>query len=559
MIGQWGAFGGECHDVRGDTSDKDDTGMPEENMHREDEWRHSSLWLLIRAAIQTSLDRSPFGHASFKSFMLFFICNLTMDAHDADFSSNMLYLMSAKLLRRLSKLSSSVPGWLSEMPLKTCTCLQDILDDRVTQIRAAKSSSPHWNPSELDLAEDIQLSLLHCGEYIRDSVAHPDHTHVVSPFHPTDYHRGTLGDYLSSDLTLFDRAYSADPYVALHDVEKSVEQGIDDWLAHVANTGEACTQLGRLLDRYVSSAPDVYWGAPEPYSIMGLTAFELWVVLDKLVVEEIPMLAEYSPEILIPSLELLHLRETTHLHRLSGAYQYLLGRHSRSRAGLSLPSDEFDDDSFPVRYCDSSPDLQQLQSCIEEAMEREGGELWEGRTACRALAKVIAFELQCPEILRIWYSAVGHLLERIRHDDDDSHGQFDPRPAGPVLKPQSHDLLPDFPELQPFLANYPRQKSHIQLTYFYPDWVSKRRGFHYVIDVDEPTSFKRPEWILGDPPAEFFTVNYVLSSQADCPKDSSLDEHIAVEHLRRAGFPPMDRHLAGVAQSNSRLSFSKRL
>ena len=495
------------------------------------EWRRSSLWLLIRVAIQTSLDHSPFGQASFKSFMLFLICNLAMDAHDADFSSNMLYLMSAKILRRLSKLGSSVPGWLSEMPLRTCTCLQDTLDSRATQIRAAKSPSPHWNPSELDLAGDIQLSLLHCGEYIRDSVANRDHTYVVAPFHPKHYHRSTLGDYLSSDTTLFDRACDADPSIALYDVEKSVEQGIDDWLVGVTNVDEACSQLETLMDKYLSISSDVYSDGSEKYSIVALTTFELWVALDKLVVEEIPMLAEYSPEILIPSLEFFRLRETTNLHRLSSVSQYLLARHSRSRPGLLLPSNRFDDDSFPVRYCDSSPDLQQLKSCVEEAMGREGGELCERRTACRALAKVVAFELQCPAPFRIWRSAVGHLLQRVRLEEHLS--QFSPRVHEHSEK-QPHDLLSDIPELQPFLANDPCEESHtFQLAYFYPDRESERHGFHYVYRVDKASYFPRLERVPRCAP--FFTFNDVLSSQADCPENSSLDEYIAVEHLRRAG------------------------
>ena len=34
-------------------------------------WRRSSLWLLIRVAIQTSLGRSALGHDTYKNFMLF--------------------------------------------------------------------------------------------------------------------------------------------------------------------------------------------------------------------------------------------------------------------------------------------------------------------------------------------------------------------------------------------------------------------------------------------------------------------------------------------------------
>ena len=409
---------------------------------------------------------------------------------------------------------------------------------------------PHWNPSELVLTGDIQHSPLHCGEYIHNSVTHPDHTYIVSPFHPKDYHHGTLGDYLSLGPTLFDKAYNADRYVALYDVEKSVEQDINDWVVDVTNVNEACMQLGMLMDKYLSLAPAVYALSSDEYdtdmsdmfilsmdqehsSIMALTAFELWVALDKLVVKKIPMLAKYSPKILIPSLELLCLHEMTHLHHLSSVYQYLRARCSRSCAGLLLPSNKFDDDTFPVHYCDSFPDLQQLNICIEEAMEREGGKLGKRGTACRALAKVVAFELQCPEILHIWHSAVGHLLAHIR--DENHLSQFDPRrhKYGPE---QPHNLLPDIPKLQPFLTSYPHQKLHLfQLAYFCPHQDSEHHMFHYVFCVDHPSHFPWLGWILDDPLEGFFTSNYVLSSQVYCPEDSSLDEYIALEYLRHAG------------------------
>ena len=505
---------------------RDEVGMPWE-YHRGawiGEWRRSSLWLLIRVAIQTSLARSPLGQASFKAFMLSFICNLAMDAHNARFSCDLLFLMSAKILRRLSKLGPSAPGWLSDMALETCTRLQDTLNDRATEIQATNSSSPYWNPSELDLAGDIRHSLSQCSEYIRNTLANPGHASLVTPFFPEDYHRGTLADYLSSDAAIFDWAYSVDPFVALYDVEQSVEQGIDDWLAQVTNVEEACTQLGTLVDMYLFHASAVYEGAPEDYSVMALTVFELWVALDKLIVEEIPMFSEYSPEFLVPSLELLHLRKMTNLHRICRVHRYLFTRHSRSRAGLPALSDDFTGDSFPVRYCDSSPDMVRLKGCIEAevVLWREGSELGERGAAPPLLVKVVAFELLCPTSFRVWLSVTAHLLSHIREEGD--HSPFDP-------KEQEYDLLFDIPELEPLLAEYPRQES--QLAYFRPWWDStpRRCGFGYVFPRGEnATDFPCMRRLYRYKHAP----NRVLASQAGCSSDSSLDEFISFEHLRGA-------------------------
>ena len=80
-------------------------------------WHRSHLWLLIRVAIQMPLNRS-LGRASYKQFMLFFMCTLARDESNATLSSD-LQLMSCEILRRSSKLDSSAPHWLSELALGT--------------------------------------------------------------------------------------------------------------------------------------------------------------------------------------------------------------------------------------------------------------------------------------------------------------------------------------------------------------------------------------------------------------------------------------------------------
>ena len=434
-------------------------------------WRRSSLWLLIRVAIQMSLNRSPLGRAFYKQFMLFFICTLARNANDShpSVSSDQLHLMSCKILRRLSKLGSSTPDWLTEMALKTCACLRETLDAEWKRLSAQKPSA-YQNPSQDELARDAQLSLLNSHGYIRNALTNPGHKSVVTPFHPSHPRRGTIEDFLSSNGIFFEEVYRTDPEVTLYDVEKLVEQSIDSWVACIKNVDEACTQLKILMDQYMAKAqPQLKEVYSEDTSIMFLTAVELFVALDKLVMKEIPMLAEYSPEIPMAFLGCLCLRKTTSLHRLSCAYQYLSIRQSQSRPGWSVLSNEFTEDSFAVRYYDQSPHLQHPKARIEEdamktVSEHVGLDSKSPLPSSLVHAKVIVFELQCPACFRIWRSTVIRVLEF-------SHRSYLPSASRqPQYYLQGHRLLGHVPELQPYIVERkgPTLSLDIHFDYFYP-------------------------------------------------------------------------------------------
>jgi hypothetical protein len=377
---------------------------------------------------------------------------------------------------------------------------------------------------------------------------------------------------LSSNGIFFDQAYDADPDVTLYDVEQSVEEGIDDWLACVTNVDEACAQLEILMDKYLMKAYEPQPLAnPEDRSIRILTGIELYVALDKLAVKEIPMLADCSPEFPLASLEKLLLRKTTSIHRLSCAYQYLSVRHSRSRPGWSLLSNEFTEDSFPVRYYDQSPHLQRLRTRIEQdAMEKVAGragqhledtglaqsydryqpQLPEQRLAECAQsplpalplhAKVVVFELQCPVCVRIWRSAVPRVLHFFSHSIFEDYGEE-----------EGDHLLARFPALQPYFVERqgPPLDVEIRFAYFYPEGFKSRNGpvMRHVfqsgrnISIWEPikmgkatlssyTVFPLHEYVMHTS----HTSNDVLSAQAACPANLSLDEFVAFAHLRSGG------------------------
>ena len=334
-------------------------------------WRRSSLWLLIRVAIQTSLDRSTLGHDTYKRFMLFFMCCLANEKICADLPNDLLRFMSAKISRRLRKLGSSAPDWLSRTVLETCTSLRSTIEKRWRHVQDNQRKSPPWTPSQLDFTQDIELSLSSSLAYIRSSLANCGTNSPNTPFKPKHRPRCSLYDFLSSDRTFLEEAYCTEPQVTLYDVEQAVEQDLDAWVECVTDNDEACVKLEILGNKYSSSALETYGNNPELLSVMLLTTIELWVALDKIAIKEIPMLADYSPEVPTRLLEDLLLCKTASLDRLRHVHQYLSRRHSQSHSGWSVFSPSNTADSFAVRFYRRSPHLQRLKAQIEEAAQRE--------------------------------------------------------------------------------------------------------------------------------------------------------------------------------------------
>ena len=432
-------------------------------------WRRSSLWLLIRVAIQTSLDRSALGHDTYKQFMLFFMCCLAKEKICADFPNDLLHSMLAKISRRLRKLGSSAPDWLSSTVLQTCTSLRSTLVKRWGQIQDDQRESPPWTPSQLNLTRDIELSVSSSHAYIHNCLTHHIIIPLDNPFYPKHQPRGSLDDFLSSDGAFFEEVYRTEPYISLYDVEQAVEQSIDGWVDRVTNNDEACVKLEILGNKYSSSALDTYGDNPELLSVMLLTTVELWVALDKIAIKETPMLADYSPEVPTNLLEHLLLYKTGSLRRLHRAHQYLSRRHSESHSGWSVFSPSTTPDSFAVRFYRGSSHLQGLKARIEEAarcevsekvaeLERENARHDELELKAAEMdhdfvvtldgseyhpsscgkchlerelrgmevtvhewplpvgqldAEVVVFELDCPVTLNMWRTATFHLLDDI--------------------------------------------------------------------------------------------------------------------------------------------------
>ncbi|KAK8013447.1 hypothetical protein PG991_009040 [Apiospora marii] len=93
-------------------------------------WRRNPLWLLVRVTLQLSFQRAdPSGGKTYKKFMLYLLSKILEAAEAQSLDSDILYTMSAKIARRLTKLGDSESGAWVEPIRKAMYRASMALDD----------------------------------------------------------------------------------------------------------------------------------------------------------------------------------------------------------------------------------------------------------------------------------------------------------------------------------------------------------------------------------------------------------------------------------------------
>ncbi|KAG2137478.1 hypothetical protein DEU56DRAFT_736818 [Suillus clintonianus] len=467
-------------------------------------WRRSSIWLVIRVALQTTLERSALGRVTYKSFMLFSMAKFTTLALDSDVSNDILHFMSAKIARRLFKLGPSAPPELFQMVGMVTSDVRSILEERWESVQDAQRASPPWTPETLRVLRDTHLSLNTSREYIRQALQDQHSSPEPPPFKPSHHVRGSINDFLDAEASFLIAAHAAEPSLALADFETAIRSGIDDWVARVSpqSIDSACISIEACTSAYSSRALGAYSGNPENLSIMLTTLFELWVAIDKIVVGQIPLLAEYPPEIPLALWECLLICKPSALDRLKDLNAYLQARHCVSSCP-SVFSATIDEQSFAVRYFCQSSELQSLKLAIEADAQEErkkklteldvlNGRYAELETRAESLshtytvntrgkethklkrcekcllekemksmtiavhewplparekeAILVVFELGCPVAFDMWRSTTFHVLIDVCTPKDE------------ILPTHAFMTLPDYRALQRYRDCHPRQR-----------------------------------------------------------------------------------------------------
>ena len=326
-------------------------------------WRRSPLWLVIKVALQTSL-----GRGIYKTFMLFFHTHLHQICIQRHFPSEMLYLMRIKMARRLSKLGSTVSDDVYQVVHNT----EVLLQNKWTAFQKKRSTSPPWDPNELDFDSDTAISLNKSRSYLKKALLPTSPSYSPKPFSPSHQPRlaNTINFRLFSDGQLKE-AVTKNNHIALADFELTIEKYLDDWVNSCPQGDDPLDVIASCVDQYFSNAREIYRADPEENSVLILTILDLWEALDILTIRRCSLLKSYSPEIPRDFLHHLLLHRSGSLRRAELIEKYISQRHEEATCTTSIFSDDATEASFAVQYYRSSPELQQLYADITQRAEKE--------------------------------------------------------------------------------------------------------------------------------------------------------------------------------------------
>ncbi|QRV92774.1 kinase-like protein [Ceratobasidium sp. AG-Ba] len=553
-------------------------------------WRRSPVWLIIRVALQTSIDPAEYKH-----FMVYLHAHiLSLSAGDPSFSSDLLAAMRMKMARRMLKVKDTLPDCIVKAAKEASGQTETILQRRWN---AVQNQVPRFGPLELDLKNSIIQTLPNSRAYLDQVLRGRPNRGKPPPFEPNTATRLVgVSDFSEFAEGALARSYDLHKHIALFDFENAVHNHLSRWVANhlVQDSTNPCAVVSSCLDQYINAALACYTHDAADSSIMALTIIELWVALDRLAISRHRILRDYSPEIPENILEPLLLRSSLHLERARAMQMYLRQRHKGATHG-SVFSSKINKLCLQVRFFRQSLSLQETKSEIErDATHKREQKLRElqnlnsehNRLKQRAEtqkkkcgkcklnkqansmsiavhewplppgqldAEAVVFELQCPEELNIWRANTQRVLCDLagatRGGEITHHGTIAKYDA---LKRWARGL-----KYRITVASSTKSftKSHYSSTKIPStrNSVCVNNGLNFkLFDIDKSTwasgSFANPsfskfgKFIL--PKSSLYrhlqyslegtthTSNQIIANQSDCPREISLHEHYAFGALR---------------------------
>ena len=436
-------------------------------------WRRSPIWLVLRVALQTTMATFDGDHTIYKNFLAFMMAEVLQVTLSSELESELLHFIKAKVTRRAAKLGSRLFESVSRVVARVADGVDETLQRRWNVIQTeyvAGRACPDWAPKQMNVDSATKLSLSNSTSYLQQVYSPRTIPNPLTDVKPPKELRPLRN---MSTLTLVaDRFRSGQIQTNLLDFERAVQRHSLAWSDSLYQQPYPQTLVDSLLpamSHYFESAKTVYRDDPEAQSTMLLTLYELWAILDRAAILEIPLLSTYPPELSIETaLRPLLLRRQADILRVQRLSGYLRGRD----ADAIHPSvfAETEKTSFSVRYFGSSAYLQGVKKGIEDeaalaqaekrkelaaAMERHTSLAAEveslvhiptcSRTlrdiaicprckvadtvakititphewplpADEMLAKAVVFEMACPSTFSMWREATYFLLHDILTD-----------------------------------------------------------------------------------------------------------------------------------------------
>lgn len=329
-------------------------------------WRRSPVWLLIRVGLQLSMCRLSDGSDNiYKRFMIYLMAQVLLKANRASTPSELLHIMMTKISRRLCKLEGLCNDeWLSTVR-DIVSAASKNLRERWERIRICSEKPLNFTfLSSIEMEDHLLFSVPQIDSFIA-SILHRGGIHDTSSFSPVAHVSLFNADSLPFVRTQVGNVYA---FFNLATIESWVQHNLDQWIKEHIDDESVCTSLKTLLESYHSTANAWYSSRPEGASRMLLTIGEIWVAADKAALHKYPMLKDYNAEVPTNIWQALLFQSKADMARLLRLENYLMGRKwTPSRPSVFRAFG--DSMSFPVRYFQQSPMLQNKKIMIEEKAE----------------------------------------------------------------------------------------------------------------------------------------------------------------------------------------------
>ncbi|KAH8731001.1 hypothetical protein GQ44DRAFT_822597 [Phaeosphaeriaceae sp. PMI808] len=343
-------------------------------------WRRSPLWLLIRVSLQLFFTRHNEEQESpaelYKAFSILIFSRVIQKAVEGSywryFGSESLHLTSQKLLRRMLKFERSnlgrhlCQGWENTVKV-TIRSADEFMVEQWANVEASAEKNIGTASHSLNLEEnqDMVLSALDATLISTKSRQQRATFRNFWPPNPLP----SLPEGANDIPNLPDQPPEPIEYTdyRLAKLEHWVQEQSAAWIISRKHETKTCKKLRQLMIAYHSKASVRYSGIPTAMSIMYLTLAELWVMCDKTVCDLHPLLKEYDPKICIEEFQNLCLPTKNQMGRLRAVENYVAER--RNNADLSLPSiykDFGHPSSLAVRLFEESSNLQHVKTQIED-------------------------------------------------------------------------------------------------------------------------------------------------------------------------------------------------
>jgi len=347
-------------------------------------WRRSPIWLTLRITLQTTLhDLNLDPRFSYKSFMVYTLSSILCAALRFKQPDYLLFIMNAKLARRVWKLShaSVIRGGLFVMDIasEVNTLASDELERRWKHLQQETTRRVDWEVptgQKLMVAAHLNLQSLPYLKKAKTRGAEVQ-SHVGSKEWVVpggdDYAtrpRRVSGSLVNPEVPSTLSKISPAPLertIQLYDFEVWVA----DELRAIDLPQIDLIELNQALNRYTDISLTHYKGNPERLSVAFLTILEIWMFIDRKAIDWMPKLKHYSPEISVNILEPLLLPFHRQMERLNQVEIYLEKRQSECSGKSAIFYDTKDRDSFVSWFVDQSAYLQTTLQAMEGEAEQQ--------------------------------------------------------------------------------------------------------------------------------------------------------------------------------------------